>query len=212
MSGNFQKYIDEHLAQAKLFQDQQEAERKKKADEARVKAESRKSLMLFLGQFIDSAIKFGTLTSAQSELYLTNYRKEYGDSALVAKYLALVVQLITHPQTGVESTTARFGNGGLIWRGQTYQNSRELCEAVVALLADFNPFDNSIVWFEYLLQEVFAEESAIAAEPYLDRWRTTYVPMIIKLVEQEKNSVQIPDIDNLTTDDLFIIQSLTGGF
>ncbi|MEH2307621.1 hypothetical protein [Nostoc sp.] len=211
MSGNFQKYIDEHLAQAKLFQDQQEAERKKLADEKRLKAESRKATMKFLGQFIDTAIKFGTLTSEQVNIYLTNYRLEYGDNALVAKYLGLVIQLITHPQTGVESTTARFGNGGLIWRGQTYKNCHELHGALVALMADFDPFDNNIVWLEYLLQQVFEDESAIAAAPFRDTWQTEVI-LIRKLVEQSKNAIEIPDIDSLTVDDLFIIQSLTGGF
>ncbi len=211
MAGDFQKYIDEHLAQAKLFQDQLEAERKKKADEARVKAESRKATMKFMGQFVDTAIKFGTLTSEQVNIYLTNYRKEYGDNALVAKYLGLVVQLITHPQYGCESTTARFGNGGLIWRGQTYKNVHELHDSLVALMADFDPFDNNIVWLEYLLQDLFEDESKLAAAPYLDTWQTEVI-LIRKLVEQSKNAIEVPSIDNLTTDDLFIINSMIGGF
>ncbi|MDZ8066104.1 MAG: hypothetical protein RMY64_10775 [Nostoc sp. DedQUE08] len=211
MSGNWQQYIDEHLATVKKLQAEQEAERQKAADEKRVKAESRKATMKFLGQFIDTAIKFGTLTSEQVSIYLTNYRLEYGDDALVAKYLALVVQLISHPQTGVESTTHRFGNGGLIWRGQSYKNSRELHEALVTLMADFDPFDNNIVWLDYLLQDLFEDETKLAAAPFLDTWQTE-VMLIRKLVEQSKNAIETPHIDSLTTDDLFIIQSLTGGF
>ncbi|MDZ8089483.1 MAG: hypothetical protein RMY16_28610 [Nostoc sp. DedQUE12b] len=211
MSGNWQQYIDEHLATVKKLQAEQEAERQKAADEKRVKAESRKATMKFLEQFIDTAIKFGTLTPEQVSIYLTNYRLEYGDNALVAKYLGLVVQLITHPQTGVESTTARFGNGGLIWRGQTYKNCRELHESLVALMADFDPFDNNIVWLEYLLQDLFEDESKLAAAPFRDTWPTEVI-LIRQLVEQSKNAVEIPDIDNLTTDDMFIIQSLVGGF
>ena len=101
MSGNFQLEIKAHQEMLdKLFAE--EAKRKQaEADQARKKAESRKATMKFLGQFVDTSIKFGTLTSEQVNIYLTNYRLEYGDNAFVAKYLGLVVQLITHPQTGV---------------------------------------------------------------------------------------------------------------
>lgn len=211
MSGNYQQYIDEHLATLKLLQDQQEAERKKLVAEKQAQLESRKATMKFLGQFVDTAIKFGNLTSAQVNIYLTNYRKEYGDDALVAKYLGLVVQLITHPQTGVESTTHRFGNGGLLWRGQSYKNVHELHESLVALMADFDPFDNNIVWLEYLLQDLFEDESKLAAAPFLPTWQTEVI-LIRRLVEQSKNAVEIPNIDSLTTDDRFIIMSITNGF
>jgi hypothetical protein len=211
MSGNFQLEIKAHQEMLdKLFAE--EAKRKQaEADQARKKAESRKATMKFLGQFVDTAIKFGTLTSEQVNIYLTNYRKEYGDNALVAKYLAMVVQLITHPQYGCESTTARFGNGGLLWRGQTYKNVHELHEALVDLMAGFDPFDNNVVWLEYLLQDLFEDESKLAAAPFTDTWQTEVI-LIRKLVEQSKNAVEIPDINNLTTDDLFIIQSMVGGF
>ncbi|QHG15662.1 hypothetical protein [Nostoc sp. ATCC 53789] len=219
MAGDFQKQQKEreaNLARLKAETDkligEEIAEQKRLTDEKQAKLESRKATMKFLGQFVDTAIKFGNITSEQINIYLTNYQVEYGNDALVAKYLGLAVQLLTHPQTGVESTTARFGNGGLLWRGQTYKNCHELHDSLVALLADFDPFDNNIVWLEYLLEEIFGDEGKLAAEIYLERWRTTYVPMILRLVEQSKNAIEIPNIDSLTTDDLFIIQSLTGGF
>lgn len=218
MAGHFQNASQERAANlARLnaetarLMGEAIAEKKKDDDEARLKSESRKATMKFLGQFVDTAIKFGNLTSAQVNIYLTNYRKEYGDDALVAKYLGLVVQLITHPQTGVESTTHRFGNGGLLWRGQSYKNVHELHDSLVALMADFDPFDNNIVWLEYLLQDLFEDESKLAAAPFLPTWQTEVI-LIKKLVEQSKNAVEIPNIDSLTTDDLFIIQGITNGF
>lgn len=211
MSGNFSTAIAQHQKMIDELFAEQSKKQQAEADQARLKAESRKATMKFLGQFVDTAIKFGNLTSEQVNIYLTNYRKEYGDDALVAKYLGLVVQLITHPQTGVESTTARFGNGGLIWRGQTYKNCQELHEALVTLMADFDPFDNNIVWLEYLVQEVFENDSKLAAAPFQDTWKTEVI-LIRKLVEQSKNNIEIPNMNSLTTDDLFIIQRLTGGF
>ncbi|RCJ38109.1 hypothetical protein A6769_10170 [Nostoc punctiforme NIES-2108] len=187
------------------------AEKKKVDDEARAKVISRQATMKFLRQFISTALRFGNLTSSQVNIYLTNYRKEYGDNALVAEYLSLAIQLITHPQTGVESTTARCGNGGLIWRGQTYKNCRELHEALVSLLADFDPFDNNIVWLEYLLQDLYEDDSKLAAAPFRDTWQTE-VNLIKRLVEQSKNAIEIPNMDSLTSDDLFIIEGITGGF
>lgn len=212
MAGDFQKYIDEHLAQAKLFQDQQEAERRKKAEEAAAKARSRKALMGFLGQFIDAQIKFGTLTPAHVETYLIQYRKEYGDDAAIAKYVGIVAQLLTHPFYGVESTTHRIGNGGLIFKGKTYENTKELYEAFVELMAGVDPLDSQ-VWFDYLLTRMFDEDPTwLPAEVLMPRWRTDFVPKLIQLVEQEKNSVQAPDFDLMSTDDIFVIESLLGSF
>ncbi|MCC5658641.1 hypothetical protein LC608_16935 [Nostoc sp. XA010] len=146
MAGHYQKATQErevNLARLKAetarLMEEDLAEKKKIADEKQAKLESRKALMKFLRQFIATSVKFGNVTSEQISIYLTNYRKEYGDDALVAEYLSLAIQLLTHPQTGVESTTARFGNGGLIWRGQTYKNVHELHEALVALIANFDP-------------------------------------------------------------------------
>ena len=78
-------------------------------------------------------------------------------------------------------------------------------------MADFDPFDNNIVWLEYLLQDLFEDESKLAAAPFLDTWQTEVI-LIRKLVEQSKNAIEVPAIDNLTTDDLFIINSMVGGF
>ncbi|MBW4457278.1 MAG: hypothetical protein KME55_33985 [Nostoc indistinguendum CM1-VF10] len=111
----------------------------------------------------------------------------------------------------MESQSHRFGNGGLIWRGQLYQNCKELHESLVSLMADFDPFDNNIVWLEYLLKDLFNDETKLAVAPFLDTWKTEVI-LIRKLVKQSKNVVEIPNIDSLTTDDLFIIQSLAGGF
>ncbi|WP_414567698.1 hypothetical protein [Nostoc sp. CCY 9925] len=212
MAGDFQKYIDEQLATLKLLQDQQEAERRKKAEEEANKARSRKELMLWLERFIDAQIKFGTLTTDHVETYLIQYRKEYGDEAAIAKYLGIVAQLLTHPFYGVESTTHRVGNGGLLFKGKTYANTKELYEAVVELMAGVDPLDSQ-VWFDYLLTRMFDEDPTwLPAEVLLPRWRTDFVPKLIQLVEQAKNSVQVPDLDILSTDDIFIIESILGSF
>ncbi|MBC1236292.1 hypothetical protein [Nostoc sp. 2RC] len=210
--GDFQKYIDEYKAQIKLFEDQQEAERRKKAEEAANKARSRKELMLWLERFVDTQIKFGKLTASLVEAYLLEYRKSYGDDAAIARYVGIVAKLLTHPFSGVESTTHRVGNGGLIFQGKTYKDTTELYEAVVELMAGVDPLDSQ-VWFDYLLTRMFDEDPTwLPAEVYLDRWRTDFVPKLRELVELEKSSLEVPDMDLMTTEDIFVIESLLGSF
>lgn len=210
MAGEFQKYIKE---QQKLVDDLIAEDNRRKqveADNAKAKSESRKALMGFLERFVETSIKAGTLNSSQVETYFIEYRKEYGDNALVAKYVSIVVQLITHPLTGVESpTTHRFGNGGLIWRGKEYKTTKALYEAIVELMG-FEPL-NSQVWFDYLLTEAFEDESKLAAAPFTDSWQTEVI-LLRKLVDQAKTALELPNIDILQTDDLWVIQNITGGF
>ncbi|MBD2683232.1 MULTISPECIES: hypothetical protein [Nostoc] len=209
--GEYQKQIDNLKAQAQKFIELQEAEKRKKAEAEANKARSRKELMLWLERFIDTHIRFGTLTAAHVETYLIEYRKSYGDDASIAKYIGIVAQLLTHPFYGVESNTHRVGNGGLIFKGKTYKDAKELYEALVGLMAGVDPLDSQ-VWFDYLLTQVFDDPTFLPAEVLLPRWRTDFVPKLVQLVELEKNSLQVPDLDLLNTDDVFVIQSLLGSF
>jgi len=212
MSGNFQLEIKAHQEILdKLFAEENKR-KQAEAEQAKFKAESRKALMLWLERFIETNIRFGTLTAAHVETYLIQYRKAYGDDAAIAKYVGIVAQLLTNPFYGVESTTHRVGNGGLIFKGKTYQNTKELYEAIVELMAGVDPLDSQ-VWFDYLLTRMFDEDPTwLPAEVLMPRWRTDFVPKLRELVEQEKNSVQVPDFDLMTTDDIFVIESLLGSF
>lgn len=210
--GEYQKYIDDLQAQTKKFIELQEAEKRKKAEEEANKARSRKELMAWLGRFIDANIRYGSLTAAHVETYLIQYRKTYGDDAAIAVYVGIVAKLLTHPTYGVESTTHRIGNGGLIFKGQTYKDTTELYEAIVELMAGVDPLDSQ-VWFDYLLTQMFEEDPTwLPAEVLLPRWRTDFVPKLREYVEQQKNILQVPDLDSMNTDDIFVIESLVNSF
>ncbi|MBN3872293.1 hypothetical protein [Nostoc sp. JL33] len=211
MSGNFQLAIADHEKMLQELYAEQSRKQKIAEDSARAKAQSRQATMLFLERFVDQQIKTGGLNSTHVETYLTQIRKEYGDQAMIGKYVSIVVRLLSHDFYGVESTTHRPGNGGLIYKGESYKNSKELYEYFVEFMAAFDPFDSQ-VWFDYILLETFVDPTKLPAEVLLPDYLKLIVPQLQKLVEQDKNSMNVPELSSITTDDAFIIQGLFGGF
>ncbi|MBN3889423.1 MAG: hypothetical protein HWQ43_09685 [Nostoc sp. JL31] len=211
MSGNFKLEIANHQKMIDELFAEQAKKQQAEADQARLKAESNHQTMLFLERFMDASIRVGSLNSSQVELYLTQIRKAYGDQATICKYVSVVTRLLTHDFYGVESNTFRPGNGGLIFKGESYKDSKELYEYFVSFMADFDPLDSQ-VWFDHILTQVFSDPTFLPAEVKREEWRTRFVPKLQELVEEANNSVSLPDLDSLTTEDSFLIQSLMGGF
>ncbi|MBD2606503.1 hypothetical protein H6G81_18700 [Scytonema hofmannii FACHB-248] len=203
--------ISELNAQLKLLQEQQELEDQRQAAIAAKSAKSRKYLMAFLEQFIDNRVRFGQLTAFQVAVYLPEYLKSYGKEATIVRYVGLVTQLLTNEFYGVECTTKKMGNGGLIWQGKTYENSQALYEFLVDLMGGVDPL-GSQVWFDYLLTEFLSDPTFLPAEVLMsDRWKL-YVAKLQRLVERERFSLDDSHSEDMTADDLLIANSFLAFF
>ncbi|WP_138500647.1 hypothetical protein [Nostoc sp. PA-18-2419] len=211
MLEKLQAEIDQHIQELARLQGIEEEAKRKKREEAAKVAKSRRAVMRYLGNLIDVQIKLGNLTPGQVQEYLTQYQKEYGQDAVIAEYLAIVARLLTHEFYGVECTTHRVGNGGLIWKGQSYSGAYELYLAIIDQMAGIEPLESQ-VWFNYLLTQVFEEDGTfLAAEVLIPRWKTDFVPKLIRLVEADRSRLVLPDIEDLTTEDALYLQYFMDG-
>ncbi|MBD2729973.1 hypothetical protein H6G96_27545 [Nostoc sp. FACHB-892] len=155
-------------------------------------------------------IKQGTLTRRQSEVYLNRYRELWGLEKAQNEYLRLAANLLNHPHYGVETTTSRFGNGGLIWKGQNYKNTQALYEAIQEVLGS-DPFD-SVEWVNEILELVFDDSTKLAADTFLPDRFTSIANLIRRIVQEAKTPINIPDISQFTADDAAFLSAFLGRF
>ncbi|MEH1811973.1 MAG: hypothetical protein V7K26_03445 [Nostoc sp.] len=155
-------------------------------------------------------IKQGTLSLRQSQVYLNRYVELFGLEKAQNEYLRLAANLLNHPHYGVETTTSRFGNGGLIWKGQNYKNTQELYEAIQEVLGD-DPFD-SVEWVNEILELVFEDSTKLAANTFLPDRFAAIANLIRRIVQEAKNPISIPDISQFTAEDAAFLSAFLGMF
>jgi hypothetical protein len=198
--------------QAALRAQKAREEAEKKAREA-FEWNSKVKLVRFLEQYLDAKIKLGKMTSSDFWDVFKQYKKVYQDmDDQLAFFVATVIKTIAHPWYGVECQTKFIGNGGLLYKGQSYTDPKALYEAVFeSILGDSanDPFGTD-VWFYELLSVHFEDPTALpayATNKSLTKERV--LPLCRKAVALEANP-ELPDINDLTSDDMFYIQELLG--
>ncbi|MBG1240365.1 hypothetical protein [Nostoc sp. NZL] len=198
------------IAEATRAKKELDAAEKKIRDEKVFASQSSLNALHVIQDAIRIWIKQGTLTRRQSEVYLNRYVELFGLEKAQNEYLRLAANLLNHPHYGVETTTSRFGNGGLLWKGQNYQNTQALYEAIQEVLGD-DPFD-SVEWVNEILELVFVDSTKLAADTFLPDRFASIANLIRRIVQEAKTPVSIPDISQFTVDDAAFLSAFLGRF
>lgn len=212
---NFDQQIKE-LAdkQAKLLAQkvQQEAE---KAKAKQFEFNSKVRLVKFLEQYLDNSIRLGKLTPEIFFDVFRKYKEVYPDlDDQLAFFVSTVIKLISHPWYGVECSTAFIGNGGLLYKGKQYQDPQKLYEEIfLTTLGELanEPFGSSI-WFFELLSLHFEDPTAFPAYAQINEVKDRVLPLLKRIIEVEQATQELPELDDLTSDDALYIQSILKGF
>lgn len=210
---NLEKQIAEQTKQLLALETEKKKQDAEKAKQKAFEYNSKVRLVQFLEQYLDNQIRLGKLTSETFYDVFRKYRQVYLDlDDQLALFVGTVIKLISHPWYGVECSTAFIGNGGLMYKGETYKDPQKLYEVIFSnILGDLadDPFGSSI-WFFELLQLHFADPTAFPAYAQIGEVKTRVLPLLQKVVELDKNSRELPDISGLTADDAMYLQSLLG--
>ncbi|ACC79497.1 hypothetical protein [Nostoc punctiforme] len=141
----------------------------------------------------------------------------YGQQKAQELFVSSVIGLLTHKHTGVESATARFGNGGLTWQAKSFNSPQELYKAVLSSLhgedgGDFDPLGGH-EWFDVILDSLFEDPTFLPAESVMPERFTKYVQGLVAVNQMSRtNPIGLPDADDLTVDDMIYLQSLLGDY
>ncbi|MDZ8185922.1 MAG: hypothetical protein RMX96_13860 [Nostoc sp. ChiSLP02] len=202
-----QAILDAKAAQAKAKEQQLMAEK--------IKGQmSQNRVHEFNNNVIEKGIKYGLLDSTNYPKVYERTVKDLGQAKGQDLFIRTVIGLLSHEYTGVESSTFRIGNGGLTWRGQTYSSPQELYKGVLTLLhgEDGNNFDpiGGFEWFEVVLDSVL-KEGGFWSDDYSHAGFSRRVQDLVRLVELSRvNPLGVPDASDLTTEDMFYINSVLG--
>ncbi|MBE9106832.1 hypothetical protein IQ229_18445 [Nostoc cf. edaphicum LEGE 07299] len=201
----------EMAAEAAKAQREAEAAQKAIDDAETFKKVSALKTVQALGGAVQKLIKHGQLSPNHSQTYLNQYVKVYGRDKAINEYLRLATLLLSQENFGVETTTARFGNGGLLWQGQNFKNAEELHVAVQELIGE-DPL-GSVQWIYSILESVFSEDpgAIVLACSTVERFEG-FANLYRREVEAAKQPISIPDMSQLTTEDAILLSSFLGQF
>ncbi|MEH1806981.1 hypothetical protein [Nostoc sp.] len=211
-------FVDQLKQQAreiadKAIQAQKEADAAQKAidDADTFKKVSALKTLHVLQSAVEKLIKHGLLTYDRAEVYITKSVLVYGRDKTINEYLRLATLLLTQENFGVESTTARYGNKGLLWHGQSYESAEALYAAVQEVIGD-DPLE-SVQWIYSILDSVFSNDpSAIVyACSTIGRFEA-YANLYRREVKEAKEPLSVPDLSQITSDDAFLLSSFFGQF
>lgn len=221
MELNTDRYLADlkaEMAATKARLDAQAAQVKAEADKAMAakvkKQQSSLRVHEFNTEFINKGIEHGLLDSSNYPKIYERTVKDLGQAKGQELFVRTVAGLLSHPYTGVESSTYRIGNGGLTWRGQTYSNPQELYKGVLSLLHGelgdgFDPIGGPD-WFEVVLDTTIKTGSYWGDE-YDHAGFSRSVQDLVKLTELSKvNPLGIANASDLEVEDMLYIQGVTG--
>lgn len=165
--------------------------------------------------FLQKSVEKGNLDSESYRKIYDRTYSLYGQQKAQELFVKSVISLLSHKHYGVESKTAKFGNGGLIFRGQAYDSPDALYKGVMTVLhgelgADFDPLGGS-EWFDIVLDKIFEDPTYLPAEICMPEHFTKYVQGLVAVNKMSQtNPVEVPDADDLTLDDMIYLQDLLG--
>ncbi|MFS0515426.1 hypothetical protein ACEYW6_11995 [Nostoc sp. UIC 10607] len=197
----------------KAIQAMKEAEAAQKAidDADNFKKISALKTLHVLQDAVEKLIKHGLLNLDRAEVYLTKYILVYGREKTINEYLRLGALLLTQENFGVESTTARYGNKGLLWHGKSYESAEALYAAVQDVIGD-DPLEH-VQWIYSILDSVFSNDpSAIVYACSTPERFEAYANLYQREVREAKEPLSVPDLSQITTDDAFLLSSFFGQF
>lgn len=208
--------IDQRLAnlakeQAELRAQKEKEERESKEREL-FEFNSRVKLVQFLEDYLDAQIKAGTMSPEVWQDVYSKYKTVHKDEETrLGFFVATVVKLISHEYFGAECNSKRIGNGGLVYMGKPYSTPQDLYKFVVfdQILGEFadDPFSNDS-WFFELLNIQLSDSTLLPADVRLKNYKRLLSfcnKAVLATVTPE-----LPDINDLTSDDMFYIQGLLG--
>ncbi|MDZ8221857.1 hypothetical protein [Nostoc sp. ChiVER01] len=220
--------LDAHLA--KLAAEEEALELSKNQAKAIIKAEADKARQEQLKRQVSQELTSRTANllvqksieynNLDSETYRKVYERTfniYGQQKAQELFVSSVISLLTHKHYGVESKTARFGNGGLTWNAKSFNSPQELYQAVLTTLhgeegADFDPLGGS-EWFDVVLDSIFEDPTYLPCEATLADRFPLYVQGLVAVNKMSQtNPVELPDAADLTVDDLIYLQGLFGAY
>ncbi|MBD2166056.1 hypothetical protein H6G04_16810 [Calothrix membranacea FACHB-236] len=209
---NLEQQIKELSTQLAAKETQKAQEEAQKAAKKAFEWNSKVKLVRFLEQYLDNHIRLGKLTPDIFFNVYRKYKEVYQDSDdQLSLFVSTVIKLISHPWHGVECKTAFIGNGGLLYKGQTFEDPQKLYLEIVfsTILGELtnDPFGTD-VWFYELLQLHFEDPTAFPAYAQMGQVKTRILPLMKRIVDLEKTSQELPELSELTTDDALYIQSL----
>ncbi|MHC0066607.1 hypothetical protein ACWATR_27420 [Nostoc sp. UIC 10890] len=141
----------------------------------------------------------------------------YGQQKAQELFVSSVISMLSHKHYGVESKTARFGNGGLTWNAKSFNSPKELYQAILTTLhgeegSDFDPLGGS-EWFDVVLDSIFEDPTYLPCEATLADRFPLYVQGLVAVNKMSQtNPVELPDAADLTVDDLIYLQGLFGAY
>ncbi|MBC1224156.1 hypothetical protein GNF10_12185 [Nostoc sp. UCD121] len=201
----------EIAAEAAKAQKEAEAAQKAIDDADTFKKISALKTLHVLQDAVQKLIKHGLLSYDRAEVYLNKYLMVYGRDKAINEYLRLGALLLTQENFGVESTTARYGNKGLLWHGQSYESAEALYAAVQAVIGD-DPLEH-VQWIYSILDSVFSDDpSAIVFACSTPERFETYANLYRREVKEAKEPLSVPDLSQITSDDAFLLSSFFGQF
>ncbi|WP_375491948.1 hypothetical protein [uncultured Nostoc sp.] len=195
------------------YEAQQAAIAKTQADRAKKERDSKAAVLAFLTKVKDYQLLVGNITPQFINTYLTRYNAAYGDDATTVEYLRIVVLLLTNQYNGVECSTHRMGNGGLIFQGVNYSSTSELYTAIVQIMNGWdlvNPKLENSIWLNLLLADIGQDMDTFAAETALPDF-PKYVKRLAELSNQIAN-IPLPDMSTLSATDAAAISEVLGVF
>ncbi|MEH1787799.1 MAG: hypothetical protein V7L23_20010 [Nostoc sp.] len=184
---------------------------KQKSDRDRKERESKAAVLAFLTKVRDYQLLVGNITPQFINTYLTRYNAAYGDDATTVEYLRIVVLMLTNKFNGVECSTYRMGNGGLIFKGINYISTSDLYNAIIQIMNGWdliNPKLENSIWLNILLADIGNDIDTFAAETALPRF-PQYVKKLADLSNQIAN-IPLPDLGSLTASDAMVISNMIG--
>ncbi|AUB36489.1 hypothetical protein COO91_02401 [Nostoc flagelliforme CCNUN1] len=199
----------EMAAEAARAHKEAEAAQKAIDDAETFKKVSALKTLQALGGAVQKLIKHGLLSNNHSQTYLNQYVKVYGRDKAINEYLRLATLLLSQENFGVETTTARYGNGGLLWKGQSYKSAEELHVAVQELIGE-DPLE-SVQWIYSILDSVFSDDpGAIVSACSTGERFEGFANLYRREVEAAKQPPYIPNISDITVEDAMLISSFLG--
>lgn len=189
--------LERQLAQLKAEQKQQleilEAAKRAKVLEENIKEASRIALKQYVLKRFNEVLEWGTFGDERlRKMYWERFEGDKGEA-----YIHHTFRMLRSPMYGVEGTITN-----MTWNGKTYKNYQELYQAVQDAIGKV-PFESDR-WFRYALVDTLkGKERTKDGGVY---------GFSMDLMEKYTANQEIPepDPDILTTDDTFILSSITG--
>lgn len=211
------QHINDELARLNKQMEDIKAAKAAKEAQQRFEFASKVKLVQYLENYLDAKIRVGQMTAEDFEQVFVKYKEVHQDSDdRLWFFVSTVIKLISHPWYGVECDSKYLANGGLKYKGQSYENPRKLYEAImenimgesILLDAPQDPF-GADTWFYKLLQVHLEDSTELPAEVALGH-KAQWLRVLKDFVMLERSPLEPPDASELTEDDMFYLCNLIG--